>query len=293
MTWKQYRIIFRLKSPLHVGYRKVGNLMQTRRYVHGKVLWAALTARLTRDCSGRGFDGGAYIEIGAAIKKYFRFGYLWPALPRNNVNKVNGWNDVETFFSFDVDKKDLGDLEKLFPHPKKKNSTNKDQSRFDYLFLSSYAGAAQGHHNRGTEEGSLHDTEFIVPCARNGRQVYLTGSLWVAEKLPNILKGWDGKLRHLRLGGEESYGWGRVELIHCKSGGSIDPDGFSWSGPVPAHVNAIDSRDMVRGRIETLIGWATQIDGTQKVGPPIIVFAPGSYFPKFFMGDFGVWDVKN
>ena len=49
MAWTHYRLKFRLISPLFVGFRRSGNLWETRRYVPGKVLWAALTARLTRD----------------------------------------------------------------------------------------------------------------------------------------------------------------------------------------------------------------------------------------------------
>ena len=48
MAWQKYDLAFQLLAPLHIGYRKVGNLMQSRGYVPGKNLWAALTARLTR-----------------------------------------------------------------------------------------------------------------------------------------------------------------------------------------------------------------------------------------------------
>lgn len=114
MTWKQYRIAFRLLSPLHIGYRKVGNLMQTRCYVPARVLWAALTVRITRDC-GKGCNGKDYTEIGSNVEKYFHFGYLWPAISRNGQSKVEKWDDLETFFSFPLDKKNC--LHELFPNP--------------------------------------------------------------------------------------------------------------------------------------------------------------------------------
>lgn len=78
MAWTYYPLRFRLLSPLHIGYRKVGNLMQTRRYVPGKNLWAALTARLTRDA-----DKQDYIGVGKKVHENFRFGYLWPSLDRD------------------------------------------------------------------------------------------------------------------------------------------------------------------------------------------------------------------
>ncbi|HEX9926566.1 MAG TPA: hypothetical protein VGD99_28225, partial [Anaerolineae bacterium] len=80
MAWQKYELIFRLLSPLHIGHRKVSNLMQSRSYVPGKVLWAALTARLTRDYDN-GRDGQRYEKIGNKVCQHFRFGYLYPALP--------------------------------------------------------------------------------------------------------------------------------------------------------------------------------------------------------------------
>ena len=78
MAWTHYALKFRLQSPMHVGHRKVGNLMQTRSYVPGKNLWAALTARLTRDAGKRD-----YIGVGNNVQDNFRFGYLWPSLDGN------------------------------------------------------------------------------------------------------------------------------------------------------------------------------------------------------------------
>ena len=45
MAWRAYKIVLRLRSPLHIGRGKVGNLQRTRPYVAGRNLWGALTAR--------------------------------------------------------------------------------------------------------------------------------------------------------------------------------------------------------------------------------------------------------
>lgn len=291
MIWEHHRIIFRLKSPLHVGYRKVGNLMQTRHYVHGKILWAALTARLTRD-HGNGAAGQAYKTIGEDVKTHFRFGYLWPAIPCGDT--IRNWDDVKTLFSSDWKGADLKCLEKLFPHPK---VLEKDEPTFDYLFLDSYASTASSPHSRGALEGSLHDTEFIAPRTRDGgQQVYLAGSLWVREgKLPEELERWGDKLNDLRFGGEGSYGWGRIQMIsNDPDNGSIDPDNISWSGPIPAHVEAREAEQTIHGAIEPLIGWEVGKGGRQALGQATIAFMPGcrTDTAKFTMGKFGVWTVK-
>lgn len=294
MTWEHHRIIFRLKSPLHVGYRKVGNLMQTRHYVHGKILWAALTARLTRD-HDNGADGQAYIEIGMDVQECFRFGYLWPAIPCGDT--IENWDDAETFVSFDVKEKYVECLEKLFPHPK---VVEKDEPAFDYLFLDSYASTASSPHSRGAEDASLHDTEFIAPRTRDGQQVYLAGSIWVkVGELPEKLKRWEDKLNDLRFGGEGSYGWGRLQLIDNDSSrnGSIDPDNISWSGPIPAHVGAEKAEQTIHGPLEPLVGWEMRKDGSQTPGKATIAFIPGcsarTDTNEFTIGAFGVWTAKQ
>ncbi|PXF59764.1 MAG: hypothetical protein C4B59_10700 [Candidatus Methanogaster sp.] len=268
--------------------------MQTRHYVHGKILWAALTARLTRD-HDNGADGQAYKTTGDDVKKHFRFGYLWPAIPCGDT--VRNWDDVKTLFPSDWNGADLECLKKIFPHPK---VLKKDEPTFDYLFLDSYASTASSPHSRGALEGSLHDTEFITPRTRDdGRQVYLAGSLWVkAEELPEKLERWKDKLNDLRFGGEGSYGWGRVQQIYCaiERNDPIDPTGFSWSGPIPAHVEAEGAEQMIQGPIEPLVGWEMQKNGGQKPGEATIAFIPGysagTGTAKFAIGMFGVWTVK-
>lgn len=292
MNWKQYQIAFKLKSPLHVGYRKVGNLMQTRPYVHGKILWAALTSRLTRDYDN-GTSDQAYRKIGDELHQYFRFCYLWPALPCEGITKVNHWNDLETYFSFEI--KDTSYINKLYPNPVQIKST-----LFDYNFLDSRAGTAQDQYGFGAEEGSLHDIEFIAPNARkSGLPVYLTGTMWVDANLPNSLINWEKCLEHVRFGGEQSYGMGRVELIYNKSLEtiSINPDSFSWLDSVPAHVNINKDTNHIQGAVEPIVGWETRQNGKQEIGKAAIAFVPGSCIKydafKLNIGEYGVWQVSE
>jgi hypothetical protein len=56
---------------LHIGWRKVGNVQQTRLYVTGRNLWGALAARLAAS--------GDYDKVGPTVKKHFCATYLWPA----------------------------------------------------------------------------------------------------------------------------------------------------------------------------------------------------------------------
>ncbi|HEB77761.1 MAG TPA: hypothetical protein ENI90_04450, partial [Methylothermaceae bacterium] len=191
MIWTHHRLTFRLLSPLHVGHRKVGNLMETRRYVPGRVLWAALTARLTRD-DHDGNRGDEYQRIGGLVRKHFRFGYLWPSL------------DGQTPY---------------FPwkHPD-----------FDYLFLGSYASTALDYRRSAALAGQLHETEFIAPRTRTDGPVFLLGNLWVKDSLPGDLARWQVALERVQLGGERGYGWGRVRLAIEQDATQRTACGFDW-----------------------------------------------------------------
>jgi hypothetical protein len=148
--------------------------MQTRPYVPGKNLWAALTARLTRDFY-EGKTSKDYEKIGNFAKDQFRFGYMWPCFAESN-----------PCYFWDCDD-------------------------FDYLFLDSYASTSLDYSAYSTEEGSLHETEFIAPVARNGNPVYLVGDLWSKKGKIDSLN-WKKSMEFLQLGGERTYGWGRLSL---------------------------------------------------------------------------------
>jgi len=247
MAWIHYPLRFRLLSPLHVGHRRVGNLMQTRPYVPGKVIWAALTARLTRELHSNP-QRKHYKDIGDRLQEHFRFGYLWPSL------------DGETpYFWW-------------------------EHEDFEYVFLGSYVSTALDYGRGAAEEGSLHETEFLAPYTRDeGLPVFLVGDLWVREdSLPDNLKHWREALERVQLGGERVYGWGRVRLIISqkeKSGQGSTVTGLRWQEQdgevaivVPAgrrllaHALAESLlRDDVSGPIDLLSGWERDNDDPKRI----------------------------
>jgi hypothetical protein len=224
MSWQKYDLVFRLLAPMHIGWRKTSNLQQTRGYVTGKVFWAALTARLTREAE-QGADGQAYQDIGKLVQKHFRFTYLYPATPNNSGYKTHyPWQDD-----------------------------------FDYLFLDGYTSAALNYDNQSAEDGLLHETEFIAPRTRTDQPVYLKGSLYVSTSLPdNRLQNWQSALNKLQFGGERGYGWGRVQLVACAEKEMVASDEIqvkvAKNGRITAHLIAEKAAN-ITGLIEPLIGW--------------------------------------
>jgi hypothetical protein len=142
MEWKGYQISLRLLSPLHIGWRKSGNLQQTRPYITGRALWGALTSRLTRDQ-----QHNDYVGVGKQVDQQLAFTYFYPS--------------------------DIEDRVRLWPW-------DEEWDEFAWMYLSSYVSTSlkDGH---AAEEGSLHETELISPRTRDGKQVYLTGYIFARE----------------------------------------------------------------------------------------------------------------
>ena len=213
----------RLLSPLHIGKRKYRNLMETREYVPGRTLWGALTARITRDCLNG--ESKMYQIVGDKLTEHLRFGYLWPAV--NIREKNDGETEkFEVYFPWKAEeRKDTsGSIEFTYKFV--------EPDAFDYLFKFGYMGQPIETERKATEEGQLHESEFIGPVTRDNRNVYLVGDLWIKANvvdvdLQDFLKNDKAQLAtscqkkfievlskvmcNLQLGGEKGYGWGRVK----------------------------------------------------------------------------------
>ncbi|HWB87544.1 MAG TPA: hypothetical protein VG675_25605 [Bryobacteraceae bacterium] len=75
----------------------------------------------------------------------------------------------------------------------------------------------------------MHEVEYIAPRTRSGERVYLTGYLF--ERKGSTLD-WRGAFNRFQIGGERSYGWGRVRPF------SITPTPGALFGIYPAYTNA-------------------------------------------------------
>jgi len=281
MAWTAYQVTFRLLSPMHIGWRKLGNLQQTRPYVTGRVLWGALTARLTRESRGNDYKG-----FGEQVDQQLAFTYFYPSTAKDSIE------------------------DSLWPWPDKK------WDEFAWKFMGSYASTSLAN-GRNAEDGSLHETEFIAPHTRgdNPQQVYLVGYIFErqGEELP-----WKENLDKLQFGGERGYGWGRIEPVtrkpeKVKDGKCFDYDldcdhDRPWLIASPenkwllAHTVAIDEPDSQRGAIEPLMGRETgeNTGFGNKFSKPQICWIPGGKVnqkekfqigkeEKFQIGEKGIW----
>ena len=270
--WQASQITLALDAPLHLGERASGNLRQTRRYVPGRALWGAITQRLTR------FAGGTtpehYQAKGDWVHRNLRFSYAYLSIHPERID-LWPWGDQDH-----------------------------DSSRFDWLFLQSYTSTALVD-GRSSEEGSLHETEYLAPRTRDGQPVYLLFYLWLhqdanlsPEHDPTRAPFW----RAMSLGGERGYGWGRVRHVQTHSSPAdlfglwqFDPachlTPLAEAPPSLAHVTAHSSWT---GSVVPLVGRETtnHLPG-HRLSTADVLFAPGSRpaatLPPHTIGNYGIW----
>ncbi len=268
MAWTMYRVTLRLLSPLHVGHFKQGNVQRARPYITGRALWGALTARLTRDNPSLGSN---YQNVGEQVNQQLAFSYFFPSTE----------DDKVTLFPWD----------------------NPDE--FAWRYLHAYASTALDYSRNAALEGSLHETEYIAPVTREGEPVYLVG--FIFEKSGCSLE-WQNALKFLPLGGERTYGWGRLRLEgEPQSSASFWPDwtvdrgqsrpvlqSSSDASRAYAHVKAtgVDAQ----GLIEPLVGRETRQAAShgETLSQAVVCWAPGAALKKDTMlkiGDYGIWEA--
>ncbi|MGQ9482582.1 MAG: RAMP superfamily CRISPR-associated protein [Chloroflexus sp.] len=278
MSWKAYEVIFRVRTPLHIGWSKVGNVQRTRPYVTGRSLWGALTMRLTRDRSqGPATDSKEYEQVGQKVHDNLAFTYFYPALKDGNNYRVEWpWED---------------------------------EAAFRRRLLSSYQSTALTYPSQSSAEGTLHEVEFISPRTLDtGAQVFLKG--YVFEKQGCSLQ-WQSACKWLQIGGERGYGWGNIEKIHIKQctngqlfGGKVIFESNGNNKPIlrldndNAHLLAHTNTTHLpaTGNIEPLVGREWRSYPGESVVFTDLYFTPGSSVQqklRVSVEKFGIWVVQE
>ena len=261
LEWEPYQVTLRMLSPMHIGWRKIGNLQQTRPYVSGRNIWGALASRLARDQGNSNYEA-----IGRAVDEELRFTYFYPSYSPEYV-EIWPWGD-----SLDL---------------------------YSWHYLNSYVSTALN--KKTAEDSALHETEFISPISKNGCEVYLIGYLFERDdcilKWRQALEhlqlggergyGWG----RIKIQGEpkkpdKCFGH---DIIKKNSSPAIKMKANSF---IFAHVFAESSN--IKGFIEPLVGRITSEsrDFGGKISKANICWAPGSCTKKdcvFKIQPKGIW----
>lgn len=295
MIWKVYKVVFRMGSPLHSGWMKIGNIQRTRLYVTGRMLWGAISARITRI-----IGNNDYVDISDKVKNHLRTTYFYPCFDTSGDKPLLPFYELNGF----VYKVDCLSI---------------PANVVDRALLTSYASTAIDPSRLSAEEGSLHEIELFsnkTVCSikengfsvNSGSNVYLVGYVFECSKAPSEVKNnWLDALKEIQIGGERTYGFGHLflESISGESSnvfgykvisGNNEPEIELDSGnPILAH--AI-TNDNLHGVVEPFVGRETD-KKTGRFGEKHSVetcWVPGSIFNKdkiFKITDFGLWVPHN
>ncbi len=204
-------------------------------------------------------------------------------------------------------------LSYFFPSTKQDEVTRfpwNNPDEFAWRYLNTYASTALDYSHNTALEGSLHETEYIAPVTREGEPVYLVGFIFEKNGCP--LMNWQDAMNRLQLGGERTYGWGRVRLEKLEK--LQEPQRF-WTGwqahlggtrPILqandgissyayAHVQADGVQ--AHGTLEPLVGRETQNTNQhgETLSQAVICWQPGALFQSTTLqiGYYGVWEASN
>jgi len=259
MDWTMYMAIYELRSPLHIGYHKIGNVQRTRYYIPARNLWGVVTEALTRrSFSTPDAPQGDYQQIGEWVKTHCAFGY---------------WFIQEN-----------GQL--LYPHYEegKLKYGHLTAADFERRYLDAHVTTALDPSTTSAEEGSLHEVEFIAPYNQDGVRTRVGGWVFLDETAQVVLD-WCQWLGDLQIGGERRYGFGMLRLVKMEpvTESQIDltgtrPRQFVPKGaPLLAHT-VVESSIRVRGQIEPLVGRMTSQSHAfgSNLTAGIVCWTPGS-----------------
>lgn len=300
MSWEAFQLTFRMKSPLHSGYARVGNIQRTRLYVTGRMLWGAFVSQIARTQNSTD-----YLQIGNEVEEYLRTSYLFPCLDPGGEQPI------------------LPQIQNYEAGYRVGNACLK-ASQIERWLITSYVSTAMDINRLAAGEGSLHEVELISHrflCAVSednvrltvGDPVYLTGVFFLSENAPDTIKNyWKQAVEHFQVGGERGYGFGRLSLLsqprpttklfgHNLSLDRPDPEvTVGENEPLLAHTTAGEDADknlISQGILEPFLGRETPAGGQfgRQLSPAKACWVPGTVVKESTPVQIqrkGLWEVR-
>ncbi|KAF5426709.1 MAG: hypothetical protein C5S46_06070 [Candidatus Methanomarinus sp.] len=290
MTYTCYQLKFKAESPVFIGSKKIGIIQQTRRYIPGKTMWGAITAKVTRGLIDAGvkYSPALYRDIGKCIENCVKTTYFYPT--------TNNKGILIPMFTKDYLR--YGQM---------------SENEFESTFIKSFVSTSTKGDRGAAKDESLHETEYIINWIKfNGlfEQVYWTGYVFIKscenskyslnnhanfEKIEVECGKYSIKLidtlKQLFIGGDNRYGFGRLTLISQDV--SKDVFGFkikldslklniNANKPIFSHLKMNDNnKETYIGDIEPLVSRVYGKKGFGRcIAPSGIAFMPGTCFKK-------------
>ncbi len=198
MSWTLHRWVWRLKSPLFVGFLPSGALNRCRLYIPAHAMWGALTAELAR-ARANGFP--EYVTLGTDLKNNARFSYMFPA------QQVNGrWQPWLPRF---VAKRGL-----FWRREDLCEESDVADRVFRRRLLWTRPGTAIDPNTDSALDGSLRETECVARQWRTDIRSEHSAVAYVGHAFTR--KGANEKIqkvKNLFVGGDSRYGLGSLRRV--------------------------------------------------------------------------------
>lgn len=261
-SWKKVSVVFKLKSPLHIGYlpSKGSVVSHTRYYIPGRNFWGAITKRITEHL----FENPTadnYKDIGRQIIENFRFSYFYIY-------------DGETIYfpKYTDEGVKYGD--------DKKSVT---KAEFEHKFISSQISTAIDSESLTARDESLHEIEFInnkfIDKDGNLRNIKIAGCFWIKDgskvggkevKINSVISIDNFNIiQELIVGGESKYGFGHI-LFESINEIKFPFVSFNWETPDEIQIN----------KDEFLVGHLKYEKNIKFTGDIELLSGRGYYDPK-------------
>lgn len=286
MSWRLYRWIWRLASPLYVGATPAGSVNRCRLYIPARALWGAITAELARRHAS---DFPAYGEIGQSLRDKTRFTYLYPA--EHDSGRWYAW---------------LPRFEKGYglvwrPEDCRESSYDLSDREMRQRLLSTRPGTAINPSTDTAEEGSMRETECIniwwrKEDATPGSPVAMVGYLFLRE---DELKENIEQITEVTIGGDTRYGLGK--LRRCGGLGRAsrvfghaivldDQEPAVKTDVLLAHAVAQQEIIHIRGQLEAVVAW--DYGTLSKPHDNNVLWAPGTVWceQEWIVSKNGYWE---
>ncbi len=290
MRWRCLQLTYELRSPLHIGYHKVGSVQRTRCYIPGRNLWGAVTERLTRKgLSVSDAQKGDYRKIGDWLKQSAAFSY---------------------FYLYEKDNL-------LYPHYKESGlrygSISMTPAEFEQAYLDAHVTTALEPGSTTAEMGSLHEVEYLSPYRMDGGglglRTLVRGLVFLSEPAwPELnIDTWEQWLNDLHVGGERRYGFGHLQLRSLKEINMLpgypkeyelelegNRPGFKITPITALLAHTVTCNLEARGALEPLVGRETTTSSGfgRNLTKGQICWAPGSVLERggtFLINEEGWW----
>lgn len=257
-----YKFVFKQLTPIHIGQKNYGVLSETRLFIPQWTMWGALVNAYGKTKGGKDAD----FEDG---KKLFKdTTCFFPTLNKEGCQRI--------FPKFRNGKFYIGNMK---------------EEEFRLKFTDTYVSTSIRPEYIAAKDGSLHETEVILPKGKeDGSQIYWVGLVGIEQSRGKEFVGFIEQLEGVFIGGDIRYGLGRLKVLQdgifeingeCLKRWGLDLEGkVLCSGePIKKYLKFTPDYILQKGKLEFVV----QYDFSGKipiVGKNCYLFVPGSEIKK-------------